>query len=459
MTEKLIISVSGLRGIIGENLTAEIAAQYGCAFGSFLVTQNQGNRDKLKVCIGRDSRPSGPMIQAAVTAGLCSVGVDVIDLGIVTTPCVGIMLRELEANGGIVITASHNPIPYNGIKLLLGNGIAPPPDVAALIKQRFQERQFSAVGSADCGKITTNDQTDRIHIDRVLAIVDQQAIAAKHFKVVLDSVNGAGGRISLKLLRELGCDIVSINTEPTGLFAHEPEPTAQNLAGLCGIVRSNAAAVGFAQDPDADRLALIDETGAYIGEEYTLALAAKYVLDQQGGNTAANLSTSRMIDDVAQAAGVQVIRTPVGEANVAHAMIANDCVVGGEGNGGIIDLRVGPVRDSLVAMALVLQLMAAEDQTVGELAERIGGYAMLKDKFSATSEQADRIITRAQTHFADAQVNAEDGCRLDLDDAWVHLRVSNTEPVMRMIIEAQDQDAAQGYADIVLKIRDEVLAG
>jgi len=399
------------------------------------------------------------MIQAAVTAGLCSVGVDVIDLGVVTTPCVGVMLRELGADGGIVITASHNPLPYNGIKLLLNNGIAPPPEVAAQIKQRFQDRQFFQVGAAECGRITANDQTDRVHIDRVLAVVDAQAIAAQRFKVVLDSVNGAGGRISLTLLRELGCDIVPINTEPTGLFAHEPEPTAQNLAGLCDIVRDNAAAIGFAQDPDADRLALVDETGRYIGEEYTLALAAKYVLDRQGGTTAANLSTSRMIDDVAQAAGATVIRTPVGEANVAHAMVDNDCVVGGEGNGGIIDLRVGPVRDSLVAMALVLQLMAAEDQSVGALAQRIGGYAMLKDKFAATSEQAERIIARAETHFKEAQVNSDDGCRLDLHDGWIHLRVSNTEPVMRMIIEAQTQSAAQDYAEAVLKMRDEVLAG
>jgi phosphomannomutase len=292
-----------------------------------------------------------------------------------------------------------------------------------------------------------------------LALVDTQAIAARGFMVVLDSVNGAGGRIGVKLLEALGCDIIPVNIEPTGLFAHEPEPTAQNLTGLCDIVREHQAAIGFAQDPDADRLAIVDEAGTYIGEEYTLALAAKYVLDRQGGTTAANLSTSRMIDDVAQAAGAKVIRTPVGEANVAHAMIEHGCVVGGEGNGGIIDLRVGPIRDSLVAMALVLQLLATEEQTVGELAGRIGGYAMLKQKFSASGEQAEKIMVQAQAQFSDAQVNTEDGCRLDLDDGWIHLRVSNTEPVMRMIIEAQDQSAAQHYADVVLKIRDAVLAG
>ena len=457
MAQDLIISVSGLRGLIGENLTPAIAAEYGCAFGSFLRAQCTDPDAPLTVCLGRDSRPSGPMINAAVCAGLCSVGVDVIDLGIVTTPCVGVMLRELECDGGVVITASHNPIQYNGIKLLLSNGIAPDPTLAAQIKQRFLDKAFTFVSSIRCGKPQTNDRTDQIHIDRVLAIVNRDAIAARRFRVVLDSVNGAGGRIGVKLLEAFGCDVVPMNVEPTGLFAHTPEPTADNLVSLCDRVRREKACIGFAQDPDADRLAIVDETGRYIGEEYTLALAAKYVLDTEGGNTAANLSTSRMIDDVARINGCTVIRTSVGEANVAKAMVENDCVVGGEGNGGIIDLRVGPVRDSLVAMALVLQLMATEKKSVGELADQIGGYTMLKDKFAATGQQAEVIIDKAKTYFSGARINTMDGCRFDFDDSWIHLRTSNTEPVMRMILEAPDQATAQGHADEVLKIRDEVL--
>lgn len=456
MAQELIISVSGMRGIIGENLTAGIAAEYGCAFGTFLRSRTEAGR-RPSVCIGRDSRVSGPMLLSAVAAGLCSVGVETIDLGLVTTPGVGIMLRHLGCAGGVMITASHNPIPYNGIKLLLDNGVAPPPETAATIRQCFFDKQFAFVGSAECGKVSANPDTDRIHAEKVLAVVDSQQIARRQYKIVLDSVNGAGAPVAKKLLAALGCEVVAVNDEPSGLFAHEPEPTAANLGGLCECVRREKADIGFAQDPDADRLAMVDEDGLYIGEEYTLALAAKHVYSTASGPSAANLSTSRMIDDVASAAGGQVIRTPVGEANVAKAMMNNGCIIGGEGNGGVIDLRVGPVRDSLVAMALVLQLMAETSQSVGQLARQIGGYKMVKDKFAADAAQAERIIELAKERFTDATVNTSDGCRFDLADGWVHLRTSNTEPVMRMIVEANDEGAAKRYVDAVSEIRASVL--
>lgn len=257
---ELIISVSGLRGIVGENLTGEVACDYGCAFGGFLQEGGSGE-GKLSVCIGRDSRVSGEELLSAVAEGLCSVGVDVIDLGIVTTPCVGIMLRELGCGGGVVITASHNPGEYNGIKLLLSNGIAPSPELAAGIRECFLGKRFEVVEGALRGEVSGCDRTDEVHIDKVLAIVDGAAIAAKRFKVVLDSVNGAGGRITKKLLEKFGCDVVAINDEPTGLFAHTPEPTKENLVGLCEDVKRFGGAVGFAQDPDADRLAIVDENG------------------------------------------------------------------------------------------------------------------------------------------------------------------------------------------------------
>ena len=332
MARELIISISGMRGIIGENLSAQIAAAYGCAFGTFLKSES-AEGGKRAVCIGRDSRPSGQMIFSAMAGGLCSVGVDVVDLGIVSTPGVGVMLRHLGCAGGVVVTASHNPVEYNGIKLLLSNGIAPPRGLAEKIRSIYFEKAFDPVDSLACGKVTSSDQTDAMHIKKVSAIIDSDSIAAKKFKVVLDSVNGAGGPSGKMLLSQLGCDIVEMNTEPTGIFAHTPEPTKDNLVSLCDKVKEADAQIGFAQDPDADRLAIVDENGVYIGEEYTLALAAKYVFSAQGGGkAAANLSTSRMIDDVAQDAGGQVIRTPVGEANVAEAMIENGCVIGGEGN-------------------------------------------------------------------------------------------------------------------------------
>ena len=455
MAEELIISVSGMRGIVGENLTPSIAAEYGCAFGTFLKSRYTSKKEKLSVCIGRDSRPSGQMLKSAVIEGLCSVGIDVTDLELVTTAGVGIMVKQLGCEGGVIVTASHNPAQYNGIKLLLANGIAPLGDVAEQIKQYFLDKHFALVESPDCGQAASNDQTDTTHIAKVLTIVDKEAITAKKFKVVLDSVNGAGGAVTKKLFAELGCEVVAINDEPTGVFAHSPEPTAENITTLCEVVKTKTASIGFAQDPDADRLAIVDETGAYIGEEYTLALAAKYIFSKRTGKAATNLSTSRMLDDIAEKAGGQVIRTAVGEANVAAAMLEHNCIIGGEGNGGVIDLRVGTTRDSLVAIALVLQLMAEIGKTISKLAGEITGYYMSKDKFAADKLQAQQILNSAKKLFADAKLDTTDGCRFDFDDGWLHLRASNTEPVMRIIVEAKDQSTAQKYIDMVSNIRKE----
>jgi phosphomannomutase len=456
MAEKLIISISGMRGIVGENLTAAIAAEYGSAFGTYLKNTQAERSGELSVCIGRDSRPSGQMLTLAVAAGLCGVGIDVIDLGIVTTPGVGIMVRELGYAGGVMITASHNPMRYNGIKLLLGNGVAPPKRQAEEIRQCYFDKVFCNVGSTDCGRISINNQTAQKHISRIISIIDKQLIASKRFKVVLDSVNGAGGPITKQILAELGCEVIAINDEPSGFFAHSPEPTYKNLTGLCGAVKSAGADMGFAQDPDADRLAIVDENGTYIGEEYSLALAAKYIFSKQKGTAAANFSTSRMIDDIARQADCKVYRMAVGEANVAEAMVRHNCIIGGEGNGGVIDLRVGPIRDSLVGIGLVLQLMAETGKSISSLVDQIGGYYMSKDKFRAEKNEAEKILKIARQRFADAEINTTDGCRFDFADGWLHLRQSNTEPVMRIIVEAKDKTAAQKYIDVVLDIRKEI---
>jgi len=456
MAVELIISVSGMRGIIGENLSPAIAVEYGCAFGSFLKSNKTGG-GKVCVCLGRDSRPSGQMLAAAITGGLCSVGVDVVDIGIVPTPSVGVMAMHLGCDGGVVLTASHNPIEFNGIKLLLDNGIAPPVKLAEEIRQRYFDKNFQLVGSIDCGHFSYNDETDDVHVGKVLELVDKDAIAAKGYKVALDSVNGAGGKIGKKLLEELGCKVVAINNEMTGIFAHTPEPTKDNLTGLCDDVIANNADVGFAQDPDADRLAIVDAGGKYIGEEYSVALCAKNVFGKMKGSAAVNLSTSRMIDDVAAAAGgCSVIRTAVGEANVADAMVKNNCVIGGEGNGGVIDLRVSPVRDSLVGMALTLELMAQTGKSIAELVEEVGGYYVDKAKIAVDKTVAAKIIEKAKAEFADAKVDTTDGCRFDFDDGWVHLRTSNTEPVMRIIVETETAEQANRYIVIIDRIRGEV---
>jgi len=471
MAEQLIISVSGVRGIVGENLTASIATDYGSAFGTFLKNRDTGKKEKLSVCIGRDTRPSGQMLQSAVTAGLCAVGIGVIDLGVVTTPGVGIMARQLGCGGGVVVTASHNPSQYNGVKLLLGNGVAPPRDAAEQIKQYFQDKHFAFVDSADYGKITSDERADAIHIAKVLAIVDRDAIAAKNFGVVLDSINGAGGRVAKKMLAELGCVVSAINDEPSGLFAHGPEPTAENLKDLCEVVKKGTSVragarlgegpsrsrggrrrveIGFALDPDGDRLAIVDEAGNYIGEEYTLALAAKYIFSKRTGKAATNLSTSRMIDDIAEKAGGEVIRTAVGEANVAAAMLEHDCIIGGEGNGGVIDLRVGPVRDSLVGIALILQLMAETEKTISQLVSEISRYCMTKEKFHVVPERTSQILESVKAAFPDAKLDTTDGCRFVFRNGdWVHARASNTEPVIRVIVEAKDESSAQEYIKII----------
>jgi phosphomannomutase len=457
MAEQLIVTVSGLRGIAGENLSASVAADYGRAFGSYLKSVQAEKDKKPSVCMGRDTRPSGQMLKSAVIEGLRSVGTNVVDLGIVTTPGVAIITIEMKCSGGVIVTASHNPAPYNGIKILLANGIAPPPDTAERIRRYFVERNFATVNDSSFGTVTTSGRSDAVHIGKVLSIIDSKTIAAKNFKVVLDSVNGAGGRVTKRLLAELNCNVTAINDEPTGVFAHTPEPTAANLTALCDVVKSTGAQIGFGQDPDGDRLAIVDENGTCIGEEYTVALAAKYAFSKRAGTAATNLSTSRMIDDIAAEGGGRVIRTAVGEANVGAAMIENNCIVGGEGNGGVIDLRVSPVRDSLVGIALVLQLVAETSKTISQLAEEIGRYFMIKDKFTADSSQAQRVLDLVKETFADARLDTTDGCRFDFDAGWLHVRASNTEPVVRVIAEAKNQATARKYVDAVLDIHKKVI--
>ena len=450
MSQDLIISISGMRGIIGENLNALTAMNYGCAFGTFL--KNSKGKSKLTIAIGTDSRVSGDMLKSAVAAGLCAVGANIVDVGMVATPTVGIMVRELVCDGGIVITASHNPIEYNGIKLLTSKGIAPPAGMAEKIKALFLKPDFNFVSATDCGKIIVNHGGDTIHIRKVIGRINRSQIASRKFRVALDSVNGAGARPTKRLLSILGCRTTAINDAPTGLFAHTPEPIEKNLTQLCETVKKVGADIGFAQDPDADRLAIVDEKGRYIGEEYTLALATKYMLRHKKGTVATNLSTTRMIDDVAKEAGCEVIRTPVGEANVAQAMIKNNCVIGGEGNGGVIDLQVGPIRDSLVAIAFILQLCAETGKKVSQLVDDIPAYQMTKQKFDVDKKQAGKIFTQAKKTFKKAEINESDGCRFDFDDGWIHLRTSNTEPVMRMIAEFKEDSDSEKYTDKIAAI-------
>jgi len=445
----LMISISGIRGIIGQTLTPQLAVDVGCAFAAHV----QGGR----VVLARDSRPSGPMIRAAVLSGLLSGGCEVVDLGIVSTPGAGLMIDELQADGGIVITASHNPLMWNGIKFLTRHGAAPPQNEAEDIIAMYRSRNFAPVRAESLRDVTGDESTHRRHVDKVLATVNVEQIARCRFHVVLDSVCGAGGAAGHRLLKALGCEVTHLNAEPTGRFPHAPEPTGENLGELCQSVTQAKGDIGFAQDPDADRLAIVDEAGSYIGEEYTLALSAKHVLAARPGPAAANLSTSRMIDAVADgAAGCAVYRSAVGEANVVEMMKQRGCVIGGEGNGGVIDPRVVYIRDSLVAMALVLQLMADDGRSLSRIVADVPRYRMVKQKFECHPERIGAILAVVKEEFAHEDLNDADGVRIDWPQGWVHVRGSNTEPIVRVIAEADSEAMADELIGRVRKLIDRV---
>lgn len=443
-----MISISGVRGLIGRTMTPQLAADMACAYGTMLAGQT--------VVVARDSRPSGPMVQNAIISGLLATGCRVIDLGIVSTPGAALMIRRLRAAGGVVITASHNPVMWNGIKFLTDEGLAPPADRARQIFAAYEAKTFHLADVEHVQKVQTDASTTDVHVGATLGIIQAESVRERRFRVVLDSVNGAGGREGRALLEHLGCDLLHVNPEPHGRFAHPPEPLAENLTQLCEAVTAERADVGFAQDPDADRLAIVDERGRYIGEEYTVALAAKHYFATLPGPAAVNLSTSRMVDDVAAAAGgpCVVYRAPVGEANVVEAMKRHGCVFGGEGNGGIIDPRVVPVRDSLVGMAVILQLLATTGKKLSELVAEIPAYTMVKKKFECPQDRVRRILEAVRNRLAGERINDADGVRVDWQDGWVHVRGSNTEPIYRVIAEARAETRAHELIADVKRIAD-----
>jgi len=486
--DRLMVSVSGIRGTIGATLTPRIACDFGCAFGTMLGEKDKsgampkgampksaraclpaepgharadlGMAPRMTVVIGRDTRTSGAMIQSAVTAGLLATGLDVVDLGVVSTPGVGLMALKTQAGGAVMITASHNPPQYNGIKFLQPNGCCLPAASANKLKEIWQAGRFPLRSSLEVGQQSRNGTTHGKHVDAVCGICDTTLISSKRFKVVLDSINGSGCVVTPMLLGRLGCEFAHLNAEPTGLFAHEPEPIEKNLTGLGQAVLKHHAAVGFAQDPDADRLVVVDEKGRFIGEEYTLALATAFVLRHRKGKVATNLATSRMIDDIAAAAGVEVVRAATGEANVVEAMFQSGAIFGGEGNGGVIEPRVVPVRNSLVGIAYILQYLAETDKTLSQLVAEIRPYVLLKTKFPCPDGAAPAVAGKTRAAFAarsGAKFDDRDGLRIDLPEGWVSVRASNTEPIMRIMAEASDQQTAEQLVAQVRKIADEVI--
>ena len=428
MAPQLIVSVSGIRGVVGQSLTAEDACRFAAALGAHLG----GGR----VLVARDSRPSGEALKHAVVAGLMGVGCEAADIGISPTPTVGVAVRSLRAAGAVQITASHNPSPWNGLKLFSRDGAVLPPGEGAAVAELFRTGEFRHAAWDGTGRATTPPDVSGDHWQLVRDQVSVAEIAGRGFRVFLDGNGGAGGPLGAELLSELGCEVVRHNCDPDGQFAHEPEPTPANLADVSHWVKRNNCHLGCALDPDADRLALLDETGACVSEELTLALCVQYRLGEARGPVVVNMSSSRVTQDLAERAGVAFYRGAVGEANVVATMREVDALIGGEGNGGVIDPRVGWVRDPFVGMALILSLMAKTNKPLSQLVAELPPYAMHKTKFVVSRDRLAATLDELQRLWPEAKPDTTDGLRLDGADWWLHVRPSNTEPVVRVIAES-----------------------
>ncbi|MBM6499738.1 phosphoglucosamine mutase [Flavobacterium macrobrachii] len=447
----LIKSISGIRGTIGgkvgDNLTPVDAVKFASAYGTFL--KNNINKDKLKVVIGRDARISGPMIHNLVVNTLIGLGIDVIDLGLSTTPTVEVAVPMEQADGGIILTASHNPKQWNALKLLNAKGEFLSGAEGAKILEIAEAEAFDFSDVDSLGEITANDAYMDIHIDEVLELplVDAEAVAKRKFKVVVDGVNSSGGIIIPKLLEQMGVECVKLYCEPNGHFPHNPEPLKEHLGDICKLVIEEKADFGIVVDPDVDRLAFISNDGEMFGEEYTLVAVADYVLSKTPGNTVSNMSSSRALRDITEKHNGSYQASAVGEVNVVELMKATNAIIGGEGNGGIIYPELHYGRDSLVGVALFLTHLANLDVTVAELRASYPQYYMSKNKIELTPQiNVDGILATLTETYKSENISTIDGVKIDFPTEWVHLRKSNTEPIIRIYTEAPTQEEADSLA-------------
>ena len=438
-------SISGIRGIVGESLTPDVIVKYVSAYSQMMPAG--------PILLGRDSRPSGDVLCNFVAYLLNCLGREVIEIGIVPTPTVLFCVKEKGYAGGIVITASHNPIEWNALKLVNSKGKFLSPAEFAKLSELVEQGKFDYAVWDKLGKSEKMHDMALLHLEKVLNFVDVEKIKAKNFKVVIDTVNGAGGPIGAKLLNSLGCEVIEINTETTGYFAHPPEPTPVNLTQLSEKMKECSADVGFALDPDADRLVLAGSDGEILSEEYTLALCADhYLSSKEKTDLVINLSSSRLCDDVAAKHGVKVLRVPTGEIHVTESLEQTGAKLGGEGNGGVILPQINKCRDTLVGMALILEYLANNGKKIEDCAKEIGNYSFIKTKFQVTDIDLTKTEALLKEKFPDGKLNNSDGLRLDFDDSWVLIRKSNTEPIVRVFAEAKSEQRALELIESVRNI-------
>ncbi len=452
----LIKSISGFRGTIGgqpgDNLTPIDLVKFASAFSQWM--KEQPGDDHLKIILGRDARISGELVGSIVSASVNAMGIDVVDLGFATTPTVEVAVVEEGADGGIILTASHNPGQWNALKLLNNKGEFLTAEDGKRVLELADNELFQYVPVDDLGQKHMLEYYEEVHIRKILELplVDIEAIKRAKFKVVIDCVNSVGGIAIPKLLNALGVmDVVELYCEPTGLFPHNPEPLPEHLKDLSEAVVTESAHLGFVVDPDVDRLAIICEDGSMFGEEYTLVAVADYILKNKVGNTVSNLSSSRALRDVTQTYGGQYSPSAVGEVNVVAMMKESNAVIGGEGNGGVIypDLHYG--RDALVGIALFLTHLAKQNVSCLELRNQYPDYYISKNKIELTADiDIDDLLSKIQTVYTDAEINTIDGVKFDFENGWVHLRKSNTEPIIRVYAESNSSEAADLLAKEIM---------
>src|SRR5882724_9355901 len=438
----LKISISGVRGVIGDSLTPALLTRFAQAFGTYAGSGT--------IVIGRDPRTSGEMVKQAVIAGLLSSGCRVLDIGMCPVPTVQLLVRRHRALGGIAITASHNPAEWNALKFVGSDGLFLNSGRAREMLDIYHQGEYTKVGGSEMREVEEVSGATDLHIQKILEVLGPLPQNARPLRVVLDACNGAGSLVGPKLLEVLGAEVIPINVTPNGLFPRPAEPLAENLGDLCVAVKEHRANIGFAQDMDADRLAIVSEQGVPIGEDYTLVLATLYVLGKEPGAVVANLSTTIALEDVARRFGCPIFLTKIGEVNVTEAMQREKAVIGGEGNGGVIYPRINFARDSLVGMALILHFIAEQGRSLSQILSSFPRLYIIKEKLLCPSNKIAGILKLLRKTYSDSEMDLTDGIKVLLPEGWFHVRGSNTEPFIRVSVEGESSERARQISDSLL---------